>query len=71
VSNAAGGVLFGTAFWLIARTIKRGNIARQYLIIAAIGFVLLFVSDQAPVLVAAPYPPLGLASISFLDWPHI
>jgi hypothetical protein len=36
------------------------------MIIAAVGFVLLFVSDQAPVLVNAPYPPLGLASISFI-----
>jgi hypothetical protein len=35
-------------------------------ILAAVGFVLLFVSDQAPVLVNGPYPPLGLASISFI-----
>jgi hypothetical protein len=38
----------------------------QYLIVAAVGFVLLFVADQAVVLVNAPYPPLGLTSISFL-----
>jgi hypothetical protein len=49
----------------MARTISREIVVRQYMIIAAIGFVLLFVSDQAPVLVSAPYPPLGLASISF------
>ncbi len=66
VSKAAGGILFGIAFWLIARTISRDNVVRQYLIIAAVGFVLLFVSDQAPVLTNAPYPPLGLASISFM-----
>lgn len=66
VSKAAGGILFGIAFWLIARTISRENVVRQYMIVAAVGFVLLFVSDQAPVLVNAPYPPLGLASISFI-----
>lgn len=66
VSKAAGGILFGIAFWLIARTISRSNVVRQYLIIAAVGFVLLFVSDQAPVLTSAPYPPLGLASISVM-----
>jgi hypothetical protein len=66
VSKAAGGILFGIAFWLIARTISRRNVVRQYLIIAAVGFVLLFVSDQAPVLTSAPYPPLGLASISVM-----
>jgi hypothetical protein len=66
VSKAAGGILFGIAFWLIARTISRDNVVRQYLIIPAVGFVLLFVSDQAPVLTNAPYPPLGLASISFM-----
>jgi hypothetical protein len=65
LSKAAGGILFGIAFWLMARTISREIVVRQYMIIAAIGFVLLFVSDQAPVLVSAPYPPLGLASISF------
>jgi hypothetical protein len=66
VSKAAGGILFGIAFWLLARTLGRENVVRQYMIVAAMGFVLLFVGDQAPVLVNAPYPPLGLASISFI-----
>ena len=50
----------------MARTVSRENIVRRYLIIAAVGFVLLFVSEQAVVLVNAPYPPLGLASVSFM-----
>jgi hypothetical protein len=36
------------------------------LIIAAVGFVLIFISEQAIVLINAPYPPLGLASVSFM-----
>ena len=66
VSKAAGSILFGVAFWVMARTIHRGSIVRKYLIVAAIGFVLLFVSDKAIVIVNAPYPPLGLASISLM-----
>jgi len=65
LSKAAGGILFGIAFWTLSSTISRDSIVRQYMIVAAAGFVLLFVSDQAPVLINAPYPPLGLASVSF------
>jgi hypothetical protein len=66
VSKAAGGIFFGIAFWATSKTIHRDNIVRQYLILAAVGFVLLFVADQAVVLVNAPYPPLGVTSISFM-----
>lgn len=66
LSKAAGGILFGVALWTVARTVSRNNILRRYLIIAAVGFVLVFISEQAIVLVNAPYPPLGLASVSFM-----
>jgi hypothetical protein len=66
VSKASGGVLFGSAFWIMARNTPQGTVVRDYLIVAAIGFVLLFVSDQAIVLLAVPYPPLGLSSVSFV-----
>ena len=64
ISKAVGGVLFGIGFWTTARTINKSNNVRQYLVITAIGFILLFVSDQAVPLISAPYPPFGLASIS-------
>ena len=64
ISKAVGGILFGIGFWTTARTIDKSNIVRQYLIITAIGFILLFVSDQAVSLISTPYPPFGLASIS-------
>jgi hypothetical protein len=66
VSKVAGGIFFGVAFWATSKTIQRDNIVRQYLIVAAVGFVLLFVADQAVVLVNAPYPPLGVTSVSFM-----
>jgi hypothetical protein len=64
ISKAVGGMLFGVAFWAMARKIKRPSIVRDYLVITAIGFILLFVSDQAISLIVAPYPPFGLASVA-------
>jgi hypothetical protein len=37
----------------MAKTIHKDNVVRQYLIVVAVGFVLLFVADQAVVLVNA------------------
>ena len=64
-SKPAGGVLFGIAFWSIARTIRRSAV-RDYMFISAYGIMLLFTSNQATVLITAPYPPFGLATISFM-----
>ena len=65
-SKPFGGVLFGIAFWTIARRLGYNNIVRNYVIVSAYGFVLLFLSNQAIVLVSAPYPPYGLVTISFV-----
>lgn len=65
LSKPVGGILFGIAFWVITR--KLGNdLSRRYLISAAYGLVLVFVSNQAAVLVSAPYPPFGLVTASFM-----
>jgi hypothetical protein len=66
MSKPTGGVLFGVAFWVITRRLPRGLVVREYMIISAFGFVLLFVSNQGIVLVSAPYPPFGLPTISFI-----
>ena len=65
ISKPIGGILFGIAFWTIARRLGY-NIVRNYIIVSAYGFVLLFLSNQAIVLVSAPYPPFGLATICFV-----
>jgi hypothetical protein len=65
LSKPAGGILFGIAFWIIARKIQN-SVVRDYMIISAYGLILLFVSNQAIVLVNAPYPPFGMATISFI-----
>jgi hypothetical protein len=65
-SKPAGGILFGIALWMVARSLPRDNVARNYLIISAFGIVLLFTSNQAMVLVSFTYPPFGIVTISFL-----
>ena len=64
-SKPAGGILFGVAFWSIARSVKCSTV-RDYMFISAYGMMLLFTSNQATALITAPYPPFGLATISFM-----
>jgi len=54
------------AFWTIARKLRQNSVVRDYMIISAYGLILLFVSNQAIVLVNVPYPPFGMATISFM-----
>ncbi len=60
----AGGVLFGIAFWSLARKIRPTTVKR-YMMISAYGMMLIFSSNQASGLVLASYPPFGLISVSF------
>ncbi|MBV9176151.1 MAG: hypothetical protein JO297_03860 [Nitrososphaeraceae archaeon] len=66
MSEVVGGILFGIAFWLIAKDIRHSTTVRNYMIMSAFGFVLLFVSNQAIVLISAPYPPFGLPTASLM-----
>jgi hypothetical protein len=66
LSKPVGGILFGIAFWIVAKSLPHNSIARDYLIISAFGIVLLFTSNQAIILVSFTYPPFGLVTISFL-----
>ncbi|MDP9288306.1 MAG: hypothetical protein M3P08_08925 [Thermoproteota archaeon] len=59
-----GAILFGIAFWSVARNMSR-NIVKQYMMISAYGMMLLFSSNQASGLVLIPYPPFGLVTVSF------
>ena len=58
------GILFGVAFLSVARTLKIGTAVRNYMIIAAYGFLLFYIAGSALVFQAA-YPPYGLVSVSF------
>jgi hypothetical protein len=62
-SKSAGGILFGIAFWSMARSVRNSRTLRSYLIFSAYGFILLFASSQAIVLVNRNYPPFALPSV--------
>ena len=66
LSKPVGGILFGVAFWIVARSLPHNSIVRDYFIISAFGIVLLFTSNQAMILVSFTYPPFGLVTVSFL-----
>jgi hypothetical protein len=63
LTKPIGGIIFGIGFWMIARNIRKNNVIRNYLIISAYGFLLLFASNQAIVLTFAYYPPSKDASL--------
>lgn len=65
LNSTAGGILFGIAYWQVARSVRRDSPVRNYLIIAAYGFVLYFITTQVGLL-AASYPPFGFAAFAFL-----
>ena len=65
LSKPVGGILFGIAFWFIARSVRYSGVS-NYLMIAGYGVLLFFTSNQATVLINLPYPPFGMATISFV-----
>jgi hypothetical protein len=65
-TKPAGGILFGVAFWAVAKAIRRTSFVRDYVIIAGYGLLLLFISNQAVTLISVPYPPFGLVSTLFV-----
>ena len=59
------GFLFGLPFWIIARSLNHNSALKDYMFIAGSGFALFEVAITGSVILA-PYPPLGLASVSFV-----
>jgi hypothetical protein len=65
VSKPAGGVLFGIAFWIVAKNLTNKTV-KNYMMISAYGMMLLFTANQPTSLTLIPYPPFGLTSICFM-----
>ena len=63
LNSTAAAILFGLAFRVVAKSIRRSSAVRDYIIMAAYGFVLLFIANQSAVN-ATSYPPYGLAGVS-------
>jgi hypothetical protein len=68
LSKPIGGALFGIAFFMIARNLGQNVILRNYLVISACGFVLLYAANQASVLLVTPFPPFGVTSVAFVGF---
>jgi hypothetical protein len=63
-TKPVGGFLFGLAFWTLARS-TNNQAVKDYMITSAYGLILIFSSNQPLGLTLAPFPPFGLATISF------
>jgi nitrogen-specific signal transduction histidine kinase len=63
LNATAAGILFGLAFRTVAKSIRPNSAVRDYIIISAYGFALLFIANQAT-LTPTPYPPFSLAAVS-------
>ena len=63
LNASAAGILFGLAFRTVIKSIRPNSEVRNYIIISAFGFALLFISNEAS-LTASTYPPFGLAGVS-------
>jgi hypothetical protein len=59
------GIIFGAAFLSVARTLRLGTSVRNYMIIAAYGFLLFYIAGSSVVSQAA-YPPYGLVSTALI-----
>lgn len=64
ISKSVGGILFGIACWVMAKKTNQIATITDFLKIAAVGFMLLYVSERDISLTSAPYPPLGLVSVA-------
>lgn len=65
LAKPVGGILFGIAFWTVARNLSN-HAVKRYMIMSAFGIMLLFIANQPVFLVLVPYPPFGLVTISFV-----
>jgi len=64
LASISGGILFAFSFWFISRKLPESAV-KTFLKLAALGFILLYLSNHVDVN-SAPYPPYGIASLSLL-----
>ena len=62
-------IIFGLGFWTLSRRFGPDELFRDYLVISALGVILLFISNQGgfALIQSGPmYPPYGLVTLSML-----
>ena len=65
IIKIAGAIFFGIGFWFMARKIEQSSL-KSFLNISAYGLVLVFVTNQAILLLNTLFPPLGLMTVCFV-----
>ena len=65
LTKPVGGILFGVAFWMVARSLSDTKIS-DYMKLSAIGIMLLSISNQDASIYLLPFPPFGLLTITFM-----
>ena len=71
LSKIAGGILFGIAFWTIAKHLPDNAVVKSYMVIAAYGLILFYISNQAGsslFQLGGVYPPFGLPTIAVIGF---
>ena len=68
LSKPIGGMVFGIAFWNIARVVGYERNIKTYMIISGWGIFLIFAANQAAIQIVNPYPPFGLAILTVLRY---
>jgi len=66
VLKLAGAFFFGVGYWSMARKIEQKSL-KSFLNISAYGLILLFVTNQATLLLNTLFPPLGLMTACFVS----
>jgi hypothetical protein len=69
LSRIAGGILFGIAFWTIARHLPNNTAVKSYMIMAAYGLIIFYISNQAGsslFQLGGVYPPFGLLTVAII-----
>jgi hypothetical protein len=64
-TKPAGAILFGIAFWALARNLLNRTV-KNYMVICSYGMIILFAANQPIGLLLTPYPPFGLTTVSFM-----
>ena len=63
--KVSGAIFFGIGLWSVGKAIQQGSI-KNLLSMSGYGLILIFVSNQATLLVSYLFPPLGITAVCFV-----
>ena len=66
LSKPIGGLIFGAAFWKMARTVSYEKRINTYMFISGWGIFLIYAGNQATTQLTTPFPPFGIPTTTIL-----